>query len=91
MEKNTIHKYILMEYIEPDLCEPKLFDTYEEAYDQMRKFFLEARNISEEEYEEELSEGNGEDGTGLEKWEAYCKNKNHDYCCGKISEIEIPL
>lgn len=89
MENNMIRKYLLQEYIEPDLSEPELFDSYEEAYEKMKEYFFSATDTTEEDYEEELASDFEDGDAGLDEWSAFCQNKNHDNCMWNISVLDI--
>lgn len=72
-------KFVLIEVIEREIGEPEFFNTYEEAYGQMKKYYHEAAASGCEEDE-------GLDGE-LNQWDAWCENANHDNCDWEIFEL----
>ena len=82
-------KHILMEFVEPDINEPAVFDTYEEAYAEMKRRLFDTLGTTEEEFATDCGYGISQGDTGLSADDAWCQNKNHDNCTWHISEIEI--
>ena len=78
-------KYVLCAVVENEICEPKFFDSYWEAYAQMRKEYEEMTGflVIDEDYEDE--EGDHEIG----EWNAYCKSTDHDNWDWKIFKMEV--
>lgn len=65
-------KFVLIEVIEREISTPEFFNTYEEAYREMKVRF---------------NDCNDDDGD-INDWSAWCENANHDNCDWKIFEVE---
>lgn len=65
--------FILIEVVEREISTPEFFNTYKEAFQEMKRRF----NIC-----------NKHDGY-IDDWSAWCENANHDNCDWKIFEMEV--
>lgn len=87
----TVRRYILIEYVEPNINTPEVFGSYKEAYDSMRSRFLEATGSTEETFEEELKSDFENGDAALAPWSAFCQTKNHDSACWRIYETDVAV
>lgn len=75
-------QFVLCETVEREIATPEFFDSYEDAYREMKDRLLKATEIKDD---DELAEYEGD--AMLDEWSAYCENANHDNCDWKIFEI----
>ena len=73
-------KFILICCCERDIEEPKIFNSYEEAYANMKNDFLQTVGLEEDALD---------DDNFLCDMEAYCTNLNNDNVDWKIFEIKV--
>lgn len=78
-------KEVLCETIERTVSQPVMFDTKEQAREEMVKRFKEAMGMTDEEFEA-MDDDSSECFCGEN--EAYCVNTNHDNCDWSIFTIE---
>lgn len=72
-------KFVLIEVVERTITTPEFFDTYDEAYRNMEKRYIETASAG-------CDEGDEPDGE-LNEWDAWCESANHDNCDWAIFEI----
>lgn len=100
--KNTKYIYILNETVGRAISEPAIFDSFDDAIDEMKRRFLEsARGLDDDDREiiqrseHSLNLCNDEYGIQIGDpdnllWNlAYCETFNHDDANWKISKVKI--
>ena len=82
-------QFILCETIEREISEPVFFNSYEDAYQEMRTRFFKAFGVEDsiDVTDDELLDDLDEETGYISEWSAYCENANHDNCDWKIFEI----
>ena len=78
--------YMLIEVIERSIHEPKFFDTYQEAFDEMAGRMAQAMGMDVSALIDEYYDADDYDA-GISENVAFCENRNHENCDWRICEV----